>query len=1101
MDGTSRTNLLRTFLTDHPLEGIIILGLLIRLPVILLSQVHGDEGMYMYDAQLILKGSTPFSDFHTRAPVFIYSLAFMMMLFGESVLIARLFTLVVFVLTTLCIHRIGREIDSDHLGLISAAVFSFSPFSIVWGSVVETEVLLILIISIAGLMLIRGSKRAILKDDRMIALGYLFASGVILGISVFTRRTGIILFPAFLLHLYVFWYGQRKDQISGLRMIKRKLPFFIVFSAGFLMTMIIFFIAMIMLTDLEYLVDTFFSSAGVGSGNSNRIQVLKGLVEHAWYLLFPLHIVVSRSMKGYMGREMRAVLDLIFFLVLIVVISLYTHISYIILIPLFGIFLIFLWEQNDIELSFQKRLGEQNIGQNEQSILVLVFLTLIVILTSSISESTLLSYVMVLILLIVLALIFLIGRSLVENSTRLPGSFCGLIFLLIFASIYVSDAVFGQNVFSLIGLFSIYLFSQKGVATAGSRNNDEMGQGQFIFPLIWFTFVSIFYMTYNMLGEIYLYELMPAVSLLVGIYFVENNEKVSLGSMLDGLREMDTGRIGKDIIAYMIFLILILSTILSGANYYQQEIGYGEEGRTNGFDQIPGPSTIKDVGNYIESRIDKNEGILTANMAIAVEANRGIIMDLSHPSVYSTVYKAGFASLDTIGYPTLHEIMDHMNRTGTKIVVKDLFLNQYYLRSNPLFRDYIESHYHVEKRIDNVDILIRSNIEIVNRPSVMHGPAGNARQCISQDNSTEVTVWEQMLYGRSSVVYGITSVDPGEYSARLIPGGMDSNSFSPEAIIDGGNRMHVVWEERYTNFSHIMYATINEDVVSIESITSENGIGSWNREPRIYLDHSETIHVIWVHIKEGSSNLMYSRWDPSRHQNLVPTVLLSLPEGIRHPDLEGLTDGSVQIVIETGGLGMERIKHGVILGEEMNASLLLEKPFETISSEIRSVAPSISTVGPSQTHIVWKQYSKNNEQSIKYVRIDQNSLYSMDIAGNGLMVKTSGEGEDDDHREGMILGFPSIGSADDEVLITWTERSGTGRGSIHISRIVMEPGSPSNDSLSLEVLNNERSIESQSIPLYFISEPDILVRTGVVHLAFTGTYGSSTDVFLSRFSA
>jgi len=268
------------FCREHPLSFIVILGILLRLPFIFLSPVHGDEGMYMYDAQLILKGSTPFEDFHTRSPVFLYSLALFMLLFGENVVVARIFSLVVFVATTLVVYRLGKDLHSRRSGLLAAGVFSFSPFAVTWSIVVETEIYLVFFVSLAALVLAKAEKERAVSKQRSRALLLFALSGLLLGVSVFTRRSGLVLLPAFLFFIYLaesFFVGSKEKRQPLVSLVQHG----VALLAGFILAFLVFFLFILFLTDWNYFVDTFFSSAGVWSCQAKRVPVLQGLVEHA----------------------------------------------------------------------------------------------------------------------------------------------------------------------------------------------------------------------------------------------------------------------------------------------------------------------------------------------------------------------------------------------------------------------------------------------------------------------------------------------------------------------------------------------------------------------------------------------------------------------------------------------------------------------------------------------------------------------------------------------------------------------------------------------------------------------------------------------------
>ena len=109
---------------------IIIFGFIFRFLGAIWGNINLDEGIHLYDAKLITEGFTPFLDYFTREPYYIYSLSLLVKIFGSNLLTSRLFSVVASTLTIFIVYLLGKNIFSKKIGFIAAILFSLSPFII-----------------------------------------------------------------------------------------------------------------------------------------------------------------------------------------------------------------------------------------------------------------------------------------------------------------------------------------------------------------------------------------------------------------------------------------------------------------------------------------------------------------------------------------------------------------------------------------------------------------------------------------------------------------------------------------------------------------------------------------------------------------------------------------------------------------------------------------------------------------------------------------------------------------------------------------------------------------------------------------------------------
>ena len=175
---------------------IVVLGLSLRLYAAQAVWIDSDEGNYFYDASMVSEGKVPFRDFLTRAPVYIYMLSGFTGTFGESLLVARGFSVIVAALSIIFVFGIGKELYGKRIGLLAAGIYALSPFVIFFDVLGATQPLQKLLI-IAGMFLfVRG-----LKSER---LGYYVLTGAFLGAAYLIRQSTAIFFLTIPIFVYAY---------------------------------------------------------------------------------------------------------------------------------------------------------------------------------------------------------------------------------------------------------------------------------------------------------------------------------------------------------------------------------------------------------------------------------------------------------------------------------------------------------------------------------------------------------------------------------------------------------------------------------------------------------------------------------------------------------------------------------------------------------------------------------------------------------------------------------------------------------------------------------------------------------------------------------
>jgi len=169
---------------------VLAVGALVYIALAFLQSSDLDEGGYLLAAVQIAHGQLPFVNFVGIEPVVPYYLSLGVLLFGPSLLVARLQLVVLVLATSAGIYSIGRSQHSEGAGLLASGLFLFSPLALYYNSIVILEAASLAPLVFAMLLLLRPS------TDRPLLPS--IAIGILLGIAVLTRRDTALLVPLFL---------------------------------------------------------------------------------------------------------------------------------------------------------------------------------------------------------------------------------------------------------------------------------------------------------------------------------------------------------------------------------------------------------------------------------------------------------------------------------------------------------------------------------------------------------------------------------------------------------------------------------------------------------------------------------------------------------------------------------------------------------------------------------------------------------------------------------------------------------------------------------------------------------------------------------------
>jgi len=202
---------LRNLIT-HPWFGltlILVSGLMLRLALLPMRWINPDEGAHLLDARLMLQGLVPLVDFGSKQPFYIASLALAIKLFGVTLWVGRLFIVLCHMATVWLLYLLMKNLVSQRAGLLAAALYALLPFFVIWGVVVKTEPLAILLAVLSSYLFLLGMK----QSNTLTAP--LFWAGVVAGMAFFTRQSTLYLPVTVFLFLLINRSESRSFRLSA----------------------------------------------------------------------------------------------------------------------------------------------------------------------------------------------------------------------------------------------------------------------------------------------------------------------------------------------------------------------------------------------------------------------------------------------------------------------------------------------------------------------------------------------------------------------------------------------------------------------------------------------------------------------------------------------------------------------------------------------------------------------------------------------------------------------------------------------------------------------------------------------------------------------
>lgn len=134
---------------------------------------------------------------------YVLSLALIYKIFGYSLMIGKLFNIVLSVFTGILLYLITKKLFSERTARIAILLFAFLPSQIMYTSVIAAEHIYVLSILLGLYILTYGSFKYSYKNE--------YYSGIILGFGAMVRQTALIVVAACIVYIF---FEQKQDRFK-----------------------------------------------------------------------------------------------------------------------------------------------------------------------------------------------------------------------------------------------------------------------------------------------------------------------------------------------------------------------------------------------------------------------------------------------------------------------------------------------------------------------------------------------------------------------------------------------------------------------------------------------------------------------------------------------------------------------------------------------------------------------------------------------------------------------------------------------------------------------------------------------------------------------
>jgi 4-amino-4-deoxy-L-arabinose transferase-like glycosyltransferase len=182
---------------------IFLVSLFIRWWLLDKRWLDVDEGAHLMDAVLALDGKVPVIEYMSREPLYVYSIAGFLKLFGTDFILARFLPAACSLLVGFVVFLLAKTLFNDKVALLSSAIYWMLPLELFQSVKATTEPLVTLLTCLAFY--------AVVKFSQSSQRHWLVVAGVLSALGFYARNSAIVIPVAVFVFIVLFCEGRARE--------------------------------------------------------------------------------------------------------------------------------------------------------------------------------------------------------------------------------------------------------------------------------------------------------------------------------------------------------------------------------------------------------------------------------------------------------------------------------------------------------------------------------------------------------------------------------------------------------------------------------------------------------------------------------------------------------------------------------------------------------------------------------------------------------------------------------------------------------------------------------------------------------------------------
>ena len=178
------------------------------------------------------------------------------------------------------------------------------------------------------------------------------------------------------------------------------------------------------------------------------------------------------------------------------------------------------------------------------------------------------------------------------------------------------------------------------------------------------------------------------------------------------------------------------------------------------------------------------------------------------------------------------------------------------------------------------------------------------------------------------------------------------SSFTPQVAVDGGGNIYAVWEDdnaTNSNNSNILLSRSTDGGVTFSTPTNVSKSPGLSFSPRIAVDTSGGVNVVWVDNTPGHQTIFFSRSTDGGVNFSTPVNISNDPSDSANPQIAVDATGNISVVWEN-----DTINLGVFYAHSTDGGVSFSSPLPLSTNTSGSYGPQLAVDANGNIFVVWE---------------------------------------------------------------------------------------------------------------------------------------------------